>query len=1043
MAFPAWTLEADFDRSGSYETDLTSEVTAISGGITIDRGMGDDGIYRISSVTINLTNELGTYTPGYTASARYGQLRPGVPIRLKATHSAIAYVLWTGFIQRFRVSHPGPDSVCTIHCTDLADYLRQFTPVNVLVATRTTSAAYLAIAAAVGLAAADYNFPAGAQSLPVHWVRNADALTAFADVLQSELGGSWFIDADGVIQGQPRTARLGTAAAQTWGDGTNVHPSAAIIEIDDSDLISSASVQANVFMEGESTELIFYMSRNAANPVPDSLAIAAGDTYIASLDFATPVESMVTPVAGTDYTANTAIGGTGTDVTASLTVSVTLEGAGFLLSLKNTTAAVMYVTKFEIRGLPQNYIVDRPIFTSTKSIVGDKLSRGMQAAIPFADDSVITRDYSVALLRTWRYEYERLTLDFDWDTDANTAAMLAVELGDLIKFADVSGGGGNPQWLTNANDWWYVEAIRHDLGAATIQRSSITLIPSYLFRNLGKIVHDNFNRANAVGDLGMSTQGAVWANDAGFDINANGARANSDVLQVPDLDLGTGSADQVVEVSLAAIGAGDEVGVTLRKTDASNFYNLYLDKGDSTVRLEKNVAGVVYDLDSSGNALILSGNEITDATRALALQGDGLSGDSSFGIWPAATNLVTNGGFETNTTGWTAQLSGIIARITSQFRFGAACLQLDCSGQYAGAYTGVTVVALSTYTFSIWIKRTGVSNNFQLYYLKSDLSILAQTTVPAILGWQRVSVTGVHPAGTTARLLVQNDSVGGSETVYIDGVQAELGSVATPYIETDGATAARSAARVQMPVAGVLNATQGWVAMRVRMGDPSTGSARNYFEYGDGANNRLLIYAQAGGNGVVGLYRIGGGAGGGEAATTVTWATGDIQTVVGAWNSTTLKGSRNGAAFVSAAQSTIPVLAATSFDVGGPSVSTEGVLRGDVLWFACGTGTLTDANAATLNAYGNSDPTKAAINAAMPAAVCTAVIPFAGPKIWIPTSTAEIRAMIQGTRLRCWVDRKLLIDTTDSSLATGAKVGLFARNANATATFEDFYSEGL
>jgi hypothetical protein len=43
-----------------------------------------------------------------------------------------------------------------------------------------------------------------------------------------------------------------------------------------------------------------------------------------------------------------------------------------------------------------------------------------------------------------------------------------------------------------------------------------------------------------------------------------------------------------------------------------------------------------------------SGNEITDVTRSTKTQGDGVNApDSSYGIWEATTNLVTNGGFET------------------------------------------------------------------------------------------------------------------------------------------------------------------------------------------------------------------------------------------------------------------------------------------------------------------------------------------------------------------------------------------------------------
>ena len=38
--------------------------------------------------------------------------------------------------------------------------------------------------------------------------------------------------------------------------------------------------------------------------------------------------------------------------------------------------------------------------------------------------------------------------------------------------------------------------------------------------------------------------------------------------------------------------------------------------------------------------------------RQTNTQGDRLAVPGEYGVWPAATNLIANGGFETNTTGW-------------------------------------------------------------------------------------------------------------------------------------------------------------------------------------------------------------------------------------------------------------------------------------------------------------------------------------------------------------------------------------------------------
>src|SRR5581483_11732128 len=90
----------------------------------------------------------------------------------------------------------------------------------------------------------------------------------------------------------------------------------------------------------------------------------------------------------------------------------------------------------------------------------------------------------------------------------------------------------------------------------------------------------------------------------------------------------------------------------------------------------------------------------------------------------------------------------------------------------------------------------------------------------------------------------------GSGTVpsayWIDGVQLETGPVATPYIDTNGATATRPAARVQASSAA-LSATQGWAAVRMRMGFARGASSRtiNLFDWRNDTNNKIGVYADA------------------------------------------------------------------------------------------------------------------------------------------------------------------------------------------------------
>lgn len=368
--------------------------------------------------------------------------------------------------------------------------------------------------------------------------------------------------------------------------------------------------------------------------------------------------------------------------------------------------------------------------------------------------------------------------------------------------------------------------------------------------------------------------------------------------------------------------------------------------------------------------LTVSGTPITDALRALGVQGDGLSADSSFGLWEAATNLVTNGGFETNATGWVASVGGAIARDTAEAKFGAASGRINTTGAAGneGAYDEIALTSGQTYTFSVWLKCAS-ANQLRLWIRTTGGVNKAEVAFTPTGSWQRVTLTWTADATATFWFQVGNKTAT-AETIYVDGVQVENQPLATPYIHTDGASASRTAARVQAPAA-LLDETQGWVAMRVRFGG-NLAESRYGWAWRDDNNNQMYVrwnFSLSRWE----MFRTSGGTPG-TAVKADTVAVGDMLTLIGRWTATQLGISVDGAAFATAAQSAVPTLAATAFDIGGLAGSgTE--LDGDVLWFACGTGTLTDADAAAIHAFGNTDPTWEDIDDITLAAQVTAVWP--------------------------------------------------------------------
>jgi len=169
--------------------------------------------------------------------------------------------------------------------------------------------------------------------------------------------------------------------------------------------------------------------------------------------------------------------------------------------------------------------------------------------------------------------------------------------------------------------------------------------------------------------------------------------------------------------------------------------------------------------------------------------------------YPAATNLGTNGGFESNTTGWEGT-GAAIARITTDAKFGAACLEVTVSSaaDIAGARrsAGDVVSALTQYTGSLWLKASTGAPTITIYlveYTGADAFVQTNALTGVVLStttWQRLSLT-ITTSATTGLLRMYAATFGSQTATFkVDGAQRELGAVATPYIGTNGASASRA-----------------------------------------------------------------------------------------------------------------------------------------------------------------------------------------------------------------------------------------------------------
>lgn len=359
---------------------------------------------------------------------------------------------------------------------------------------------------------------------------------------------------------------------------------------------------------------------------------------------------------------------------------------------------------------------------------------------------------------------------------------------------------------------------------------------------------------------------------------------------------------------------------------------------------------------------ITATNVQTDATRATATDGDGLSSDSSFGIWEATTNKVIDGGMEGSLhDDWINQgstLAGTRAFTTEQEKFGSKSFKIVSTGDngVSDSVTGLTPGAV--YTLSAWVYVSAYGSGRSIIMDVQEGGVIDTTGLPVPDatngGFVRYSETFTYPANGSGTAAVRMFCEPGSDsTVYVDGYQLELGSYATPYVETGGAEATRAASDVTIP-SSLLDETEGWMAVRARMNWANTaGPSSNpvLFEWADDANNFLECRFDTSAN----QWELERKA---TSATVEgladTFSKGDTVTVIAAWDATTLKLSVDGSAFSTTSNTLIPTLSEATVNIGSSATPDEH-LNADVFWVAGGTGTLTDSIAALFNGFGATD----------------------------------------------------------------------------------------
>lgn len=275
-------------------------------------------------------------------------------------------------------------------------------------------------------------------------------------------------------------------------------------------------------------------------------------------------------------------------------------------------------------------------------------------------------------------------------------------------------------------------------------------------------------------------------------------------------------------------------------------------------------------------------------------------------------------------------------------------------GVYASA--GCSVAAGQTIIGSIWFK--GVSGKVYKavmnYFNGTTEKTGAALTFTATGAWQLLQPSGtvvaVGDTATTARLYVQTTTAV-ADTYWVAHAMIEAGVVDwAPYVPTTGGASSTQAASNITAPSSLLNQSQAWVACRFQYnGAASIG--QDLFVWLSGTQS---IYIQVNAANQVSLNYTDGTFNLVLPNPAVLTA-GQLVTVVAYWAPTGIGISVNGSTFTTGGpKSTSPTTLPATFNIATWSGTHN--TDGRMFWFMGGTGTIVNADAATLSSIGNTDP---------------------------------------------------------------------------------------
>jgi hypothetical protein len=354
----------DWDNDGKYDgtyDDISSDVprAQFRGGRDVANAL--TGQVKAARCTLTVANDDDRYSPFNTSSVLTGNLVPKRPVKIK-TEAPVERDLFTGHIERIEPSvDQSRRKIAKITCLGVFGQLTQ-NEVNIAYqASIGSGAAVDDILDAAGWASGDRDIDTGTQTFKNWEVDSINAMTALRRAEASE-SGLLVETKSGKIAFEGRDHRFSlphiVAQSEYSDDPTakGVLRYENIRELDPLRFIFN-DIRATVRKKATNAGVTLW-THSEANTTGDAPSIEPGESVTYWARYPNPasrtdgvgVSSWTALVATTDYTANSASDGTGTDHTADLTIVETDFSKSKKIEITNDASVTVYLTSLKNRG---------------------------------------------------------------------------------------------------------------------------------------------------------------------------------------------------------------------------------------------------------------------------------------------------------------------------------------------------------------------------------------------------------------------------------------------------------------------------------------------------------------------------------------------------------------------------------------------------------------------------------------------------------------------------------------------------------------------